>query len=143
MNRNEAESYKRYRAMSRRFELIGAAIFAAGVLCYAAFGNYVKWPGLALGFIGFCAAALGAAALRPHNVIKSFALQCMQNPTRDVAEGLLNALEAQRKVRLTAASLQMIEKAVLVYACSANADKALAERMAQALGDRVVKKKFF
>ena len=67
----------------------------------------------------------------------------MQNPTRDVAEGLLNALEAQRKVRLTAASLQMIEKAVLVYACSANADKALAERMAQALGDRVVKKTFF
>ena len=68
MNRNEAESYKRYRAMSRRFELIGAAIFAAGVLCYAAFGNYVKWPGLALGFAGFCAAALGAAALRPHKV---------------------------------------------------------------------------
>ena len=53
------------------------------------------------------------------------------------------SLEAQRKVRLTAASLQMIEKAVLVYACSANADKALAERMAQALGDRVVKKTFF
>lgn len=140
--RNEAQCYTRYRAMSRRFEFVGAAIFAAGLLGYQIFGASVKWPWLTLCFAGFCAAALGAAALRPHNVIKSFALQCMQNPTRELAEGLLNSLEAQRKVRLTAASIQMIEKAVLVYGCSADVDKALAERLAQALGDRVVKKTF-
>ena len=87
--RSEAECYTRYRATARRFELFGAAILAAGVLCYTAFGDSVKWPGVALGAVGLCAFALGAASLRPHNVVKSFALQCMQNPNEEYARGLL------------------------------------------------------
>ena len=92
--RSEAECYTRYRPTARRFELFGAAILAAGVLCYTAFGDSVKWPGVALGAVGLCAFALGAASLRPHNVVKSFALQCMQNPNEEYARGLLNALTA-------------------------------------------------
>ena len=83
--RSEAECYTRYRATARRFELFGAATLAAGVLCYTAFGDSVKWPGVALGAVGLCAFALGAASLRPHNAVKSFALQCMQNPNEEYA----------------------------------------------------------
>ena len=106
--RNEAECYTRYRATARRFELFGAAILAAGVLCYTAFGDSVKWPGVALGAVGLCAFALGAASLRPHNVVKSFALQCMQNPNEEYARGLLNALTAERRIRLTMRSIRMV-----------------------------------
>ena len=81
--RSEAECYTRYRATARRFELFGAAILAAGVLCYTAFGDSVKWPGVALGAVGLCAFALGAASLRPHNVVKYFARQGMQYPNEE------------------------------------------------------------
>ena len=63
--RSEAECYTRYRATARRFELFGAAILAAGVLCYTAFGDSVKWPGVALGAVGLCAFALGAVPKIP------------------------------------------------------------------------------
>ena len=114
--RSEAECYTRYRATARRFELFGAAILAAGVLCYTAFGDSVKWPGVALGAVGLCAFALGAASLRPHNVVKSFALQCMQNPNEEYARGLLNALTAERRIRLTMRSIRMVEGAVSIQA---------------------------
>ena len=140
--RSEAECYTRYRATARRFELAGAAIFAAGVLCYMAFGDSVKWPGLVLGCVGLCALALGAASLRPHNVVKSFALQCMQNPNEEYAHGLLNALTAERKIRLTMRSIRMVESAVIVYARTENVNKELAERLAAALHEHVVKKTF-
>ena len=144
--RSEAECYTRYRATARRFELFGAAILAAGVLCYTAFGDSVKWPGVALGAVGLCAFALGAASLRPHNVVKSFALQCMQNPNEEYARGLLNALTAERRIRLTMRltmrSIRMVEGAVITYARTENVDKELAERLAAALHEHVVKKTF-
>ena len=130
--RSEAECYTRYRATARRFELFGAAILAAGVLCYTAFGDSVKWPGV----------ALGAASLRPHNVVKSFALQCMQNPNEEYARGLLNALTAERRIRLTMRSIRMVEGAVITYARTENVNKELAERLAAALHEHVVKKTF-
>lgn len=140
--RNEAECYTRYRATARRFEIAGAAILAAGVLCHTALGESVKWPGLVLGGLGLCALALGAASLRPHNVVKSFAIQCVQNPSEEYAHGLLNALTAERRLPLTARSIRMVESAVIVYARSENVNKELAERLAAALHERVVKKRF-
>ena len=99
--RSEAECYTRYRATARRFELFGAAILAAGVLCYTAFGDSVKWP-----------------------------------------RGLLNALTAERRIRLTMRSIRMVEGAVITYARTENVDKELAERLAAALHEHVVKKTF-
>ena len=124
--RSEAECYTRYRATARRFELFGAAILAAGVLCYTAFGDSVKWPGVALGAVGLCA----------------FALQCMQNPNEEYARGLLNALTAERRIRLTMRSIRMVEGAVITYARTENVNKELAERLAAALHEHVVKKTF-
>lgn len=126
----EAECYTRYRATARRFELAGAALLAAGVLCYMAFGDSVKWPGV----------ALGAASLRPHNAVKSFALQCMQNPNEEYARGLLDAITAERRIRLTMRSIRMVEGAVITYAHTENADKELAERLAAAMHEHLVKK---
>ena len=140
--RQEAQCYARYRATARRFEIAGAAILAAGVLCHMAFGESVKWPGLALGGLGLCVLALGAASLRPHNVVKSFAIQCVQNPTEEYAHGLLNALTAERRLPLTARSIRMVESAIVVYARTENVNKELAERLAAALHERVVKKRF-
>lgn len=136
----EAECYTRYRATARRFELAGAALLAAGVICYMAFGDYVKWPGVALGGIGLCVFALGAASLRPHNVVKSFALQCMQNPNEEYARGLLDAITSERRIRLTMRSIRMVEGAVITYAHTENADKELAERLAAAMHEHLVKK---
>lgn len=138
--RVEAECYTRYRATARRFELAGAALLAAGILCCMAFGDSVKWPGVALGGFGLCAFALGAASLRPHNVVKSFALQCMQNPNEEYASGLLDAITAERKIRLTMRSIRMVEGAVITYAHTENADKELAERLAAAMHEHLVKK---
>lgn len=135
-----AECYTRYRATARRFELAGAALLAAGVLCYMAFGDSVKWPGVALGGFGLCVFALGAASLRPHNVVKSFALQCMQNPNEEYARGLLDAITAERRIRLTMRSIRMVEGAVITYAHAENADKELAERLAAAMHEHLVKK---
>lgn len=140
--RSEAQCYTRYRATARRFELAGAGIFVAGALCYMAFGDSVKWPGVVLGVIGLCAFALGAASLRPHNVVKSFALQCMQNPNEEYAHGLLNALTAERRIHLTMRSIRMVEGAVITYARTENVNKELAERLAAALHEHVVKKAF-
>lgn len=137
--RGEAECYRRYRAAARRFELAGAALLAAGALCYAAFGDSIKWPGVALGGFGLCVFALGAASLRPHNAVKSFALQCMRNPNEEYARGLLDALTAERRIRLTMRSIRMVEGAVITYARTENADKELAERLAAAMHERVVK----
>ncbi len=138
--RGEAECYTRYRATARRFELAGAALLAAGVLCCMAFSDSVKWPGVALGGFGLCAFALGAASLRPHNVVKSFALQCMQNPNEEYASGLLDAITAERRIRLTMRSIRMVEGAVITYAHTENADKELAERLAAAMHEHLVKK---
>lgn len=135
-----AECYTRYRATARRFELAGAALLAAGVLCYMAFGDSVKWPGVALGGFGLCVFALGAASLRPHNAVKSFALQCMQNPNEEYARGLLDAITAERRIRLTMRSIRMVEGAVITYAHTENADKELAERLAAAMHEHLVKK---
>ncbi len=140
--RDEASCYKRYRKAALRFEMAGAALLAAGVLLHAAFGASVRWPGLLTGGVGLCVLALGAASLRPHNVIKSFALQCAQHPNEEYARGLLDALTAQKKIRLTARSIRMAESAVLAYACSEGADKELAKTLNCALHERVVKKMF-
>ncbi len=131
--------YKRYRTAARRFEAAGAALFAAGAACHAALGASAKWPGLLLG-AGVCVFALGAASLSPRNVIKSFAFRCAHEPNAEYAEGLLAALTAQKKIRLTARSINVVESAVLAYACSPGADKELAKTLNCALHERVVKK---
>lgn len=136
----EAECYTRYRAAARRFELAGAALLACGVLCCTAFGDYVKWPGAALGGLGLCVLALGAASLRPHNIVKAFALQCMQNPNEEYARGLLSAVTSERRIRLTMRSIRMVEGAVMAYAHTENADKELAGRLVAAMHEHLVKK---
>ncbi len=140
--RRPASCYARYRAAARRFEAAGAAIFAAGLACNAAFKEFARWPGpLAMG-IGVCVWALGAASLRPHNEVKAFAMQCLECPDAEHAQGLLDALEARKKVRLTPASSRLVGKAVLAYACAESADRELAERLAKAVSDRVANKPF-
>ena len=66
----------------------------------------------------------------------------MQNPNEEYARGLLNALTAERRIRLTMRSIRMVEGAVITYARTENVDKELAERLAAALHERVVKKTF-
>ena len=138
----EQSYYKRYCAAARRFEIIGGALLAAGILCDVVFGAPAVWLTLLLAGVGACVLAIGGASLRPHNVVKSFARQCMQQPSDEFAQGLLDALQAQPKIRLVSSSIQLVEGAVALYANFDDADPQLSRQLRQALEERVVKKVF-
>ncbi len=142
IRREPSAFYRRYRAAARKFEAAGAAMCAAGLAYNVAFSEFARWPGLVAAGTGICVFALGAASLRPHNAVKSFALQCLEHPDSEHARGLLDALEARKKIRLTAASSQLLGKAILAYACAESADKELAERLAKAMREHVAGKVF-
>lgn len=140
---NELYTLARYRAAVRRIQKIGLAVFAAGALLRFALGAQLEWPGLLVGGIGVCIIMAGVACLRPHNVIKTFASLCLREPSKDNALCLLSALEAKKKVRMTATSISSIEQAIVAYASTDDVDKELAEKLAAALNSHVVRKMFF
>ena len=140
---NELHTFARYKAAARKVQMIGLAIFAAGALLRVALGAQLEWPGLLVGGIGVCIIMAGVACLRPHNVVKTFASLCSRDPSRENALCLLKALTAKRKIRMTATSISAIEQAIVAYARTDDVDKELAEQLAAALHDHIVRKMFF
>lgn len=138
----QSSYYKRYCAAAKRFELIGGVLLGAGILCDVVFGAPVIAVSVLTAGIGGCLLAIGGASLRPHNVIKSFARQCLQEPSDEFARGLLEALESEKKIRLVASSIQLVEGAVALYSQFDDADPELSSRLQRALEERVVKKMF-
>lgn len=134
--------YKRYCGAARRFELAGGLIAAAGLLARLAAGSSMNTVGLLLVLVGLCVFALGAASLRPHNAVKSFARECIQQPSDAFAQGLLDALEATPKLALVSSSLDLVTQAVELYAQFEDSDPELARRLQQAVEHRIVRKKF-
>lgn len=125
MNR---ETYdRRYRRAARRFELAGGAVLLAGVLLKLL-------PVAALGVLVF---GYGFGSLQPANQIKAFARQCLGEPGHEMAQGLLNSLEGVRKVRLTGASIRLLEGAVEAYAQMPGSDPERVERLREAVRSRV------
>lgn len=138
----ETSYYQRYCSAAKRFEFIGAAILIAGILLNAAIGASVLVVTWICAAVGACLLIIGGSSLRPHNIIKSFAQQCIENPSNAFAQGLLDALEAEKKVQLVSASIAMVEQAVTLYEQFDDSDPVLAQKLRQAFENRVVKKAF-
>ena len=138
----EKSYYQRYCSAAKRFEWIGAAILIAGILLNATVGSSVPAVTWICAAIGACLLIIGGSSLRPHNIIKSFARQCIENPSDAFAQGLLDALEAAKKVQLVSSSIVVVEQAVTLYEQFDDSDPVLAQKLRRAFENRVVKKAF-
>ena len=138
----EHSYYKRYCGAARRFGLVGGLIAVAGLLIRFVAGSGISTLGLLLVLVGLCVFALGAASLQPHNAVKSFARECIQQPSDAFAQGLLDALESTPKLALVASSADLVTQAVELYSRFEDADPVLAKRLQQAAANRIVRKKF-
>lgn len=138
----EESYYKRYCGAARRFELVGGLIAAIGILLRLLVGTSMNSFGLLLVLAGLCVFAIGAASLRPNNAVKSFARQCIQEPSDAFAQGLLDALESAPKLPLVASSIDLVQNAVELYSQFEDADPELARKLRQAMDHRIIRKRF-
>ncbi len=138
----EKSYYERYRGAAKRFEAIGCLMIAGAILLDVVTGASMRWLSLLFAVLGAVPLLIGGASLRPHNAIKSFAQQCVQQPTDAFAQGLLDALRAEKKVKLVSSSIAMVENAVDVYAQFEESDPKLIEELREALQTQISKKAF-
>ncbi len=143
-NPEESSYYERYRGSARRFAVVGVAGLAAGGLSLAASGGgIVQALGLIVVLIGAVTLALGGSSLLPHNAVRAFARQCVQTPGREIAQGLLDALTARKKIRVASSGIFMVDQALARYAQTEDADEALLEKLREARKNNLVEKRFF
>lgn len=138
----EESYYKRYCGAARRFELVGGLIAAVGILLRLVAGKSMNSLGLLLVLAGLCVFAIGAASLRPNNAVKSFARQCVQEPSDAFAQGLLEALESSPKLPLVASSIDLVHSAIALYCQFEDADPELSQRLQEAEASRIIRKRF-
>lgn len=138
----EQSYYQRYCGAAKRFEMIGCLLIGGAILLDVLTGASVRWLSLLFAVVGAVPLLIGGSSLRPHNVIKSFAQQCVQQPSDEFAQGLLDALRAGQKVKLVSSSIAMVENAVEVYAQFEDSDPKLIEDLQEALKTRIGKKVF-
>lgn len=138
----EQSYYQRYCSTAKRFETIGCILVGGAVLLDLVTSASVRWLSLLFAIAGMVPLVIGGSCLRPHNVIKAFAQQCVQQPSDEFARGLLDALRAERKVKLVSSSITMVENAVDVYAMFEESDPELIKDLQEALKTRVDKKIF-
>lgn len=138
----EQSYYRRYCAAAKRFELIGGVIVVGSILFDVLTKASLRGVSLLAAVIGAVLLLIGGSSLRPHNVIKSFAQQCEQQPTDEFAQGLLDALRAANKVKLVSSSIALVKNAVEVYAQFEESDPQLTEALREAVKTRISKKVF-
>ena len=138
----EQSYYKRFRAAAIRFEVIGGALLAIGIGANFIFGNSMLAVSLIFAGPGALLLILGGSSLRPHNLVKAFAQQCMREPSREMAQGLLDALHSSKRIRLMGRSIQVVQAAVEVYANTEDADPDIVDQLRRTVADSVVKKMF-
>ncbi len=133
--------YQRYLKSARKFAIVGAVGTAAGLLVLMTATEPLRTAGLVVFLIGALASALGGSSMLPHNAVRAFARQCAQNPSREAAEGLIEALNSRRKIRLSSRSLVILAQAAA--GCQHLEDgEALSEKIQQACKDHIVRKSF-
>ena len=85
---------------------------------------------------------IGGSSLRPHNLVKAFAQQCAREPCHEIAQGLLEAIESDRKIRLVQKSIDSVDFAIEVYECLDDADPELIRKLREAKEQHIAKKVF-
>ena len=134
--------YQRYCTQAKRFEVAGCVLVAISILMDLLEGKKILPVTMLVLFFGALALIVGGSSLRPHNVVKSFALHCAETPSREFASGLLEALEAQSRLKLVKSSIATVENAIEVYARQENTNPELVEKLRAALEQRISKKIF-
>lgn len=123
---------QRYRKTAQRFALVGGIIILAGVLLN-------QFLVVIAGVLVF---GYGYGSLQPVNQVKAFARQCAIEPGHEMAQGLLNSLECTKQLRMTKASIQLVQNAVEAYAQIPDTDLQRVQMLRDAVQTRVVKKLF-
>lgn len=134
--------YQRYRTAAIRFEVIGAALLLIGIGMNFVLHTSLSAVSLIFAGPGAFLLIIGGSSLRPHNLIKAFAQQCSREPCKESAQGLLEALESVKSVRLLKNSIQTIHLAVEIYSTSENADPKLIQQLQDAMEKRIIQKSF-
>lgn len=138
----KSDYYRRFRAAALRFEIIGGILLAVGIGANFLFHASLLAVSLIFAGPGALLLLLGGSSLQPHNLVKSFAQQCIREPGREMAQGLLDAICANPKTRMMAGSIRLVENAIAVYAATGDADQALVQRLREEAQARLVKKVF-
>ncbi len=141
-NRSNDSYYQRYRGAAVRFQVIGGILLAAGIGANFIFGSSMLAVSLIFAGPGAFLLITGGSSMRPHNLVKAFAQQCIREPSREMAQGLLDALTQQKNVRLLNNSIQLVHNAVYVYEQTDGADPELVRQLREAAEARIVKKTF-
>ncbi|MBQ1312395.1 MAG: hypothetical protein IIY55_11155 [Blautia sp.] len=124
-----SEILRKYLKMAGLFQNIGIALLAAAILVHLV--SQGKWfsASMVLALPGALSLVFGGSSLQPHNLAKSFAQQCSQMPTREMAEAFLEVLEREKKLSLTKASIRIIQNGIETYASQPDADPELVQAL--------------
>lgn len=137
-----ASYYSRYCGAAKRFELVGGAVLLIAIVLNLATHNKLFSFTLLLAALGALLLIIGGSSLRPHNLVKAFAQQCAREPGREIAQGLLDAIQSDKKIRLVQRSINDVETAIGIYAQSEDADPALIRQLHEAKDAHIAKKAF-
>lgn len=138
----DASYYNRYRSAARRFELIGGALLLIAIILNLATGNRLFTVALLVAAAGAFLLVIGGSSLRPHNLVKAFAQQCAREPGHEIAQGLLDAMESDKKIRLVQRSINEVELAIGIYEQLEDADPELIRQLRDAMDTHIAKKAF-
>lgn len=138
----DASYYERYRGAARRFELIGGALLVIAIVLNLATGNRLFTVTLLVAAVGAFLLIIGGSSLRPHNLVKAFAQQCAREPGHEIAQGLLDAIESDKKIRLVQKSINEVEMAIGIYEQLEDSDPELIRKLHEATQSHIAKKAF-
>lgn len=138
----EASYFSRYRAAAIRFEIIGGVLLVVAILLNLLLGKALLTLSLLLAAVGAFLLIIGGASLRPHNLVKAFAQQCAREPCHQIAQGLLEAMQSDKKIRLVQKSIDSVDFAIEVYECLDDADPELLRQLREARETHIAKKAF-
>lgn len=142
MKSEHTVSYQQYRRAALRFVMGGGLCCVLGLLFLGFFSVIPTELNLLLLLIGVVLLALGASSLQKHNIVKAFAQQCICDPTDEIAQGLLEALQAQKHLYLVSSSIQLVERAIQCYETTQGSDSTLVEQLRQTADHAIIRKKF-
>lgn len=134
--------FSRYRAAALRFEVIGGVLLLAAIVLNLVSGQTTLPVSLLLAATGAFLLIIGGSSLRPHNLVKAFAQQCAQEPCHEVAQGLLEAMQSDKKIRLVQKSIDSVTFAIEVYECLDDADPELIRQLRETMDTHIAKKSF-
>ena len=141
-NDKDASYFSRYRAAAIRFEIIGGVLLLVAIVLNLLIGNSLLPVSLLLAAFGAFLLIIGGSSLLPHNLVKAVAQQCAREPGHEIAQGLLDAIESDKKIRLVQKSIDSVDFAIEVYECLDDADPELIRKLREAKETHIAKKAF-